>query len=509
MFNNYRIPGMKSLYSKLFPFAVIIIALSAWPLQAQQKTFNYSFKLQGTASTGDYLPFWLYSNKHGIVDINAPGGQAIFNLQKNLMNHHSGFDYGFGATVVGRYSEHPTAFFNQLYGVISYGPFQFKGGRFYEQLGNVDPSLSMGSLVISQNAAPMPKIKLGIPDYTAIPFTHGYMEIKGEIAHGWFGGGRFIKDPWLHQKSAYVRFGRNIPVRPYMGFVDDATWAGSFKTEGKYSSSFSDYLRLFFGQSGMGHVNRGDRVYKLGDHRGIWDFGLYIQIGHFNMNLYRQQIWEDTDGIAFRTPDGMSGLRIAMPKKGQQFVQKVVLEYLYTKNQSGPGIPGPTHGRDDYYNNYLYRTGWTYKGQTIGNPLFVNAYNPRLGTVVTANQYLNYKDPKGVPNNRIVAQHIGIKGQLSKAFGYKLLVTHSANYGNYWTDDLYNEKGIKTDFYANRNSGLFWQNSVIIQPSIPITHSGLRFHWLMIRGSFMIMSSGLCLALSCWALHPFRRRSSK
>jgi hypothetical protein len=444
---------MKPFSTKAIPLFVVLIVQAFGALHAQQKTFHYNLTLQGETSNNDYLPFWFYSNKHGIMDTNSPGGQAIFTFQKNISEHNSGFDIGFGATVVGRLSKNSDIFFNQLYGTIAYGALQFKGGRFYETIGTVDPKLSMGSLAISPNATPIPKIKLGIFHYTDVPLTHGYLEFKGEIAHGWMGKNRFIKRPWLHQKSVYLRLGGSLPVRVYAGLVDEAIWAGTSRRTGRFSHSFSDFFRVLLGESGKGKVKHGEKIYKLGDHRGIWDFGFYINIGRYKFNLYRQQIWNNGNDLEFKTPDGMSGLSLTTPTRGQQYVQKVVLEYLYTKNQSGPTRPSAGRngrgGRDNYYNNYLYRTGWTYKGRTIGNPLFINAYNPRMETVVSSHNNLDYENPIGVVNNRIIAEHIGMKGRFSETVGYKLLVTHSKNSGTYYDKDLYQQENVKTDFYAN------------------------------------------------------------
>src|SRR5699024_1376944 len=52
--------------------------------------------------------------------------------------------------------------------------------------------------------------------------------------------------------------------------------------------------------------------------------------------------------------------------------------------------------------------------RTIGNPLFF----PR-------------EDRLGIENNRIVAHHIGAKGQLRSSTSYRTLLTYSRNYGTY------------------------------------------------------------------------------
>jgi hypothetical protein len=441
---------MRQLIQKIsFLFLVFGFLLTTNKLQAQQKTFNYSFELQGNAGTDKYVPFWLYSNQYGTIDLNSPSGNAIFNFHKNIVED-SGFDYGFGTTAVGRYSENEAIFFNQLYGTLAYGMFQLKAGRFYETVGTVDESLSMGSLATSSNATPMPKIKIGFPKYTDLPLTQGYVEFKGEIAHGWFEKDREIKNPWLHQKYAYLRLGGDFAFRPYIGLVHEVTWAGTGRQpfEGDLDDSFADFWRVFFAQSGDGNAASGEVVYKLGDHRGIWDLGFNLELANFDFKIYRHQIYNDKDGLKFQTPDALTGLSIDFPTENQQLVTDFVWEYMYTKDQGGPICPGNQRdgpgGCDNYYNNYLYRTGWTYEGRTIGNPLFLNAYNPQLGAV--ANFQRNPDNRFGIANNRIIAHHFGVEGHLSSVVKYKLLATWSRNYGTHYDDKLLEEENIETVF---------------------------------------------------------------
>jgi hypothetical protein len=114
-------------------------------------------------------------------------------------------------------------------------------------------------------------------------------------------------------------------------------------------------------------------------------------------------------------------------------------EFLYTKKQSGsqhdrPATPeelkqqDPNQpfygkvilgGRDNYFNNGEYRSGWTFHGRTIGIPFMFpqksNTYNYALG----------------VYNNRIIAHYIGVKGHLFKHLPYQLRLSYSINYGTY------------------------------------------------------------------------------
>jgi len=49
-------------------------------------------------------------------------------------------------------------------------------------------------------------------------------------------------------------------------------------------------------------------------------------------------------------------------------------EYVDTTNQSGGfGVSG----RDNYFMNKLYRSGWTYDGRTLGLPFIFGPFNTR------------------------------------------------------------------------------------------------------------------------------------
>ncbi|HLR32899.1 MAG TPA: capsule assembly Wzi family protein [Fodinibius sp.] len=373
----------------------------------------------------------------------ASSADAVLNFHKRLNNDQSLFDYGFGATFVGRYSDNKTLFFSQLYGKLGYGVLQLTGGRFYEHTGTVNPALSMGSLAISPNATPMPKIKLAIPNYTEVPFTSGFVEFKGAIAHGWFGENRIIENAWLHEKYAYLRFGGNFPFRPYIGLIHQATWGGQSQTDGNLPDSFSDYWDVLMGKSGGDSAPHGDRIYRLGDHRGIWDMGFYLTLNDINFLVYRQFIYDDKDGLKLQEfQDGLLGVSVELPGKNQQWVTGFLWEYLYTKKQGGPRCPGAYRdeagGCDNYYNNYLYQSGWTYAGNTIGNPLFVPTGTP--GVDVSGL-------PGGVANNRIIAHHFGLMGHLSTNLDYKLLATWSRNYGIY-KELIYLNEEVETEFDA-------------------------------------------------------------
>jgi len=102
--------------------------------------------------------------------------------------------------------------------------------------------------------------------------------------------------------------------------------------------------------------------------------------------------------------DALYGFFIDL-KKPENFITHVLAEFTYTKHMSGStGISG----RDNYFNNGVYNSGWTYFGRTVGSPFFP-AKEPIDGIT------------KGIDPNysRFTAYHLGFKGFLSETLRYK------------------------------------------------------------------------------------------
>ena len=81
-------------------------------------------------------------------------------------------------------------------------------------------------------------------------------------------------------------------------------------------------------------------------------------------------------------------------------------------------------GADNYFNNGSYKSGWTYWGRTIGDPL-LSPVGTHTGT------WTSRKIVLGIENNRIKAHHLSIAGKAFKRLPYKLMLTYSQNYGIY------------------------------------------------------------------------------
>ena len=67
-----------------------------------------------------------------------------------------------------------------------------------------DHSLSSGDMVLSPNARPIPEIKLSMPEFTVVPLTKGWMQIKGDFAVGKSFDTGYLED-FSNGKQTYVK----------------------------------------------------------------------------------------------------------------------------------------------------------------------------------------------------------------------------------------------------------------------------------------------------------------
>ncbi len=396
---------------------------------------------------------------------------------------------------------------------LRYGPFQLTGGRRAYTSGFAHDRLSTGSMGMSPNYAPFPRITAGIPHYVPVPFTFRYLEIKGHYSHAWLDDDRFTSDPWLHEKAVYVRTRSDWPVRLQGGFTHFAMWGGTHPELGPAPAGFNDYLRVVLGRN----IDPGSDAAEnfpqwaenaIGDHLGVIEFSLGWELFGMEWDAYRQIFFEDGSGMRFyHNKDGLNGLRIrpgARSGSGPSFsggrstgggdsrfghdrrgnsgtdgrgghgdsrwVRTILVEYLKTTWQSGPGPSDPPEGPDDpffdpdepyfdpdypynfggrdhYYNHYVYRNGWTYRNMSMGTPLLLQQDRGRF----------YYPDKQMLwrrfVSNRVQAWHIGAEGELSGLAdaglgpvavlgrvltGYRFLITRARHQGTYDNIDIFN-----------------------------------------------------------------------
>ena len=407
-------------------YLIIIIVFVFFSLQvkSQNESINYNVDFSGLISNGEYSPFWLQNRQFAKISSLSNSANLMVGLSKDFSKPNSLFDYGFKADILLQNDKKTSLYFHEIYAKIRFSIFNLTVGSREEHLGNQDSLLSCGGLFFSKNARPMPKITLGIEQFTKIPFTNGFAEIKGALVHGWFQDNTVVQNQLLHHKYAYLRLGGKFPIHFQYGLDHVAQWGGIHPdlSISRQPTSIKDYLAVFFGGHGGEDANVSDQINALGNHIISQSTRLDVDISDFRLSAYWQNMSEDGPiKIIYKSmnvSDGLWGFSI----KNNKFpiVKGILYEYLNTTDQSGPyhDKDGIIYGgNDSYFNNGIYSTGWTYFSRTIGTAFITSPLYNKNGEV-----YLL--------NNRVKVHHIGIEGE-AEGFDYKLMTSFSKNYGSY------------------------------------------------------------------------------
>ncbi|NDV47645.1 hypothetical protein D0T49_11365 [Paludibacter sp. 221] len=401
---------------------LIILFTSVFSISAQDSIY-YRVGISGVASTGEVAPFWLYSNRYGIYSSSPFSSVLSAEIGKDF--RHSGwFDYGFKINVQQRFDKYGSGtYLQEYYGKIrAWGFLDLVVGAREENLGCQDSILSSGGLLFSNNSRPMPKITAGIEQYTGIPFTRNYIQIKGAIVHGWLNDPRFVDNAFLHHKYAYVKLGGDLPVNIHYGLNHAVQWGGTHPTLGKLANDMQDFIRIFFGKEGQDEANPNDLNNAQGNHIISKSLQLDVKISDFKISAYWQNIYEDGPVKrmykSMNVHDGLWGISIRNNKL--PYVSGVLYEYLNTTDQSGPyhDKDGMVFGgNDSYFSNSIYQSGWTYFSRTIGTPFITPPAKRENGS------YYPY-------NNRVNVHHVGINGDIF-GYRYRFFTSVSKSYGTY------------------------------------------------------------------------------
>jgi hypothetical protein len=405
-------------------------------------------------STIDRTPFWLHANQFGTVltsgsSVSLRGGiNQLWTLDRqgtttrlvrdSVYNPSPGkWTFELGAEAVANVGATHNLLLPQAYGTVSYGNWRLLLGRRKQWIGLADSTLGMGSYAWSTNALPIPQIQFGLHQYTKVPFTQGWLSIKGFVSEGWFEKNRSItKELKFHQKQLYGRLGK--PGGKFFllgGLNHQAQWGGKTPYEtvdGQMPKRFSDYLYVISGVASRGRLDSTasffDNSHRIGNHLGTVDFGFEVRGTKSTWTAYRQNIYED--GSLFNLEnikDGLNGIKIQFnePKPSLFNVREAVFEVLYTKNQAGRIFifNQAIFGKDNYFNHAQVRDGWSYHDRGIGTPFIPP-------TSQTVWKFPNYGNAF-TSNNRVWVLHTGLRGSLLNRYEWSTKLSYSSNAGVY------------------------------------------------------------------------------
>ena len=340
--------------------------------------------------------------------------------------------------------------------------------------------LSSGSLIESKNSQGIPRIAIKTLKFNQSKILKSKFDYKFSFSHGWLDKAQYLQPPFMHEKTLYIK--KNISGYDFiLGLRHFAIWGGKTTHHGNLSWGLNDFIKVVFARPGSKSSIKEEQENALGNHLGVWDFSLKRKIRDKLYTLYYEHPFEDESGARWflNEFDGKYGFNIS--NMNLSLISELVYEFIYTMDQSGSqGASNSTYGWDNYFNHYIYQSGWTYKNRMIGNPLFTVGKNPG-----------RYSDGIYIINNRIKAHHFGLAGKIRHNANYKILFTYSRNYGIYPDKNFYHSNGenYKFDDGLKQLSTLFevklknlWENI-----SITVAYANDQGELLPKTDSFMMI----------------------
>jgi len=138
-------------------YLIIITSLLFTSVYAQLDSIKYKVEAITSVSSADKLPFWLVSNKNGIIP-EKRSDLLYVNLFKDYSssNDYSGFDYSFGIDAATSYQYSSRALINQYYASLKYKKFKLLAGAknvdvLYDGLSFVNNSYNSFNLNLFPN----------------------------------------------------------------------------------------------------------------------------------------------------------------------------------------------------------------------------------------------------------------------------------------------------------------------------------------------------------------------
>lgn len=447
---------MNKRFLLVFATASMMIAAHAQISRLGQGV-EYKGEVSEVGASGTYAPLWLSSNRQGLSSVENNSGYlrgAIVRKTETDSLHHWKFGYGIDAAVAYNYTSKIVV--QQLYAEVQYRFLRLSVGSKERFMPLKNDELSMGGMTFSDNARPIPQVRVEIPDWWNISRHARFVWFKGHAAYGmqtdgnWqqdFVGGvdsekLFAKRLMYHSKAGYFKFGNEerFPLSFNLGLEMVCQFGGNIwnlTQRGGQDGTFENPVKANSGLRAMfdafipggSDANDGSQFSNVaGNQLGSWNLGFEWNPGDWKVRAYMDHYFEDHSQmfIQYGWKDALIGLEAQLPKN--KVLDGIVYEYMNTTDQSGPVYHDNTDvlgsqisGNDNYYNHHVYGA-YQHWGQVLGNPMIVS---PLYNTG-------DYAGVLRIYDNRIKAHHIGLSGKPCDDFNWRLLLTHQASLGTYY-----------------------------------------------------------------------------
>lgn len=425
--------------------------------------FVVSLMLLGALSQNGTMPFWATANSYGIMP-ESSGALALVRAGTSFDESHT-LQWRWGLSLGVRNDRDSAAGFipDEAFASLRWKCLRLDAGlkRTEQDFLGSDPRLGSvsstgGRYINSGNARTMPGASINL-EPLVIPFTGGRLKLRGRFGDWFTTDTRYVRGSMVHNTAAFLegRIGERLFLTA--GIDHYTIWGGTSPSEGVFPKTFLNYLRILVGASGGSDAPEGERINALGDHRGSEILRADWRAENWTLTLQHDIPYEDRSGMIFRNfPDGVNTIALSFKDK-DRWVSDVAYEFHYTMNQSGTKERRPATqeeidsgdpriidgelilgGADNYTNNFSFKSGWTYYGRQIANPLFFPT-----GTI--AGTVSRHTVTFGTENNLLKAHHLGVSGKLFRKLPYRLMLTYSENYGRYLYDGVFTRAYVLPD----------------------------------------------------------------
>ncbi len=417
------------LHSKI-PFAFYIILLLSIETSSQNP-IRFTFQNSAFISTDSVQPFWFVANQHGKIISKG----AFLNLSEIEAEQFykstpvSGVGYTWGGNLLLSVGNSGYWQLNRAFFGLAFKGWELKGGKFYDETQYAGLSTTNGNIARSQNARPVPMIRLSTLDFKSLPFAKNWLSYKGEFDEGLLNDNRYVKGTHLHHKSLYFRIQPSKLWYFKGGLEHYVMWGGTSKDNyfGNLAETWNAYWHYIFAIPGGRDFPNLDQENISGNQLGTYQFEFVKYFSLIKASFYISHPWEDNSGLNLHNRlDNLLGLHLSFNKKNA-FLTDVVYEYTNTTNQSYRDSSKLWDENskswkkleiDDYYNHVIYRSGFTYHRVALSSSLFFP---------VAENNGMSM----GIQSNRFYSHHFGAKGNLSENISWKGLLTYIKRFGTY------------------------------------------------------------------------------
>ena len=448
MAENRMVTDMRLRY--IIFLAVLLIIRTAFSANYNTDSLYVEIEMNSTVSNGKFAPMWTSANRFGMNSNKNKNGYISAEVEY-LSKLNYGWSMEAGAEVGCGVNNPSQVWLQQIYGDIIWKSIRLSIGSRERYGYPLDKNIYLtgGWMVEGPNARPIPQIRAEIDNYIDIPYTKGWTAFKGHIAYGMFidnkwqrefvsKGVQFTQQTKYHSKSLMFRIGNKnrLPIEFEFGLLMATQFAGDlFLKENDGSSrlitdmpdNLGAYWAAFFPSAGGDDTPQGEQVNVEGNMLGSWNFALNYYCGSWKVRATLEHYFEDHSQMFWqygRWKDGQLGIEVYLPKN--KWISTVLWEGLSTKDSSGPVLYDGFLGSfpdiqwscgDNYFNNYIYQA-WQHFGQGMGHGMIP-------GPLYNENGQITFM------SNRMKMHHVGIMGNPTEEWAWRILATYTRHWGTY------------------------------------------------------------------------------